>query len=379
MEYILMHRTKEIARIELDEFSNIASIYEVYDSKHLPVGTVQKEIVNKRALAKWWSGRSIPASRQGLKEALQKLGMTVSQELLDKCYGLSLSDQYWILPKGERIAWEAINFFDHSFSEDVGNLLFGHGSASTSMSLVSPDNTSDGQLMKKWKIADGKRILMKGSSKPYYQEALCEVIASRIASRLGINHVEYSVVWENEEPFSLCEDFITRDTELISASHIMNAFKKPNNLSEYEYYIQCAEKLGESNIRKEVEKMIVLDFIIANEDRHFNNFGLVRNAVTLEWIGAAPIFDCGTSLWYNTQESRIKPLAPSLQGKPFKKTHAEQIHLFKDFSWIDLSALDGFEEEADAIFAQSEYLSDSRRNILVNAIRERINLIGELI
>ena len=31
MEYILMHRTKEIARIELDEFSNIASIYEVYD------------------------------------------------------------------------------------------------------------------------------------------------------------------------------------------------------------------------------------------------------------------------------------------------------------------------------------------------------------
>ena len=78
--------------------------------------------------------------------------MTVSQELLDKCYGLSLSDQYWILPKGERIAWEAINFFDHSFSEDVGNLLFGHGSASTSMSLVSPDNTSDGQLMKNGRL-----------------------------------------------------------------------------------------------------------------------------------------------------------------------------------------------------------------------------------
>lgn len=67
------------------------------------------------------------------------------------------------------------------------------------------------------------------------------------------------------------------------------------------------------------------------------------------------------------------------QGKPFKKTHAEQIHLVKDFSWIDLSALDGVEEEADAIFAQSEYLSDARRNILVNAIRDRINLLGELI
>ena len=70
--------------------------------------------------------------------------------------------------------------------------------------------------------------------------------------------------------------------------------------------------------------MIVLDFLIGNEDRHFNNFGLIRNAVTLEWIGVAPIFDCGTSLWYNTQESLIKPLSPNLPAKPLKKTHREQ-------------------------------------------------------
>lgn len=62
MEYILMHRTKEIARIELDEFSNIASIYEVYDSKHLPVGTVQKEVVNKRALQN--GGQEINSGKQ---------------------------------------------------------------------------------------------------------------------------------------------------------------------------------------------------------------------------------------------------------------------------------------------------------------------------
>ena len=52
MEYILMHRTKEIARIELDEFSNIASIYEVYDSQHLPVGTVQQEGIGEMVVRK---------------------------------------------------------------------------------------------------------------------------------------------------------------------------------------------------------------------------------------------------------------------------------------------------------------------------------------
>lgn len=82
--------------------------------------------------------------------------------------------------------------------------------------------------------------------------------------------------------------------------------------------------------------------MIANEDRHFNNFGLIRNAETLEWIGVAPIFDCGSSLWHRTLETQIKPKSPSLSCKPFKKTHSEQLKLVNDFSWIDLNKLQFF-------------------------------------
>lgn len=45
--------------------------------------------------------------------------------------------------------------------------------------------------------------------------------------------------------------------------------------------------------------MLVLDYLIVNEDRHLNNFGLIRNAVTLEWIGTAPLYDNGNSMWFN--------------------------------------------------------------------------------
>jgi len=31
-----------------------------------------------------------------------------------------------------------------------------------------------------------------------------------------------------------------------------------------------------------IDKMLVLDYIISNEDRHYNNFGFIRNADTLE-------------------------------------------------------------------------------------------------
>ena len=377
MRYILMHREKPTAEIEIDELSNITNVYDVFAKEHLPVGTTKKGELDKTSLAKWWSKRSIPASRSGLRETLEKLDMSVPQELLTKCYGLSLSDQYWISPKDKPLLWKNINFFDNSFSDDVGNLLFGYGEFSDSMSLVSPDNTSDGQLIKKWKISDGKRVLIKGGSNPYQQEPLCEVIASEIAERLGIEHTEYKIIWENDRPFSVCKDFITSETELVSAYNIMKNVKKPNNLSEYEFYIKCVEELGIKNIRQQTEKMLVLDFLICNEDRHYNNFGLVRNAVTLEWEGVAPVFDCGTSLWYNTQENLIKPISPSISSKPFKKTHNEQIKLVKDFSWLDLDRLDGIECMADEILSQSEYISKARKNVLCNAIKQRVQLLRE--
>jgi hypothetical protein len=378
MKYILMHREIEVAEIELDELSHITNIYEVYAEEHFPVGTLGKHGVDKTMLAKWWAKRSIPASRSGLRETLDLLHMSVPQELLAKCYGLSLSDQYWISPKDKPLMWKEINFFDHDFSEDVGNLLFGYGEFSDSMSLISPDNTSDGQLIKKWKIADGKRVLIKGGSNPYQQEPLCEVIASGIAERLCIPHTKYTLLWEHEKPFSVCQDFITSETELVSAYHIMQSRKKPNDLSDYEFYLNCAEQLGVKNIREQTEKMIVLDFLIGNEDRHFNNFGLIRSAVTLEWIGVAPIFDCGTSLWYNTQESLIKPLSPNLPAKPFKKTHREQIKLVKDFSWLDMKKLKGMEEEMEEILSQSPYISRERRTVLCDAFCQRAELLGEI-
>lgn len=379
MNYIFMHREHPVAEIELDALAHIVAIHQVYDAAHFPVGTAFDGAVNQTALAKWWSKRSIPASRKGIDAVLDALEMTVPQELLEKCYGLSLSDQYWISPKEQPLNWSKINFFENDFSEDVGNLLFGYGTVSDSMSLVSPDNTSDGQLMKKWKIADGKRILLKGSSGPYYQEALNEAIASKIAERLGIDHVQYGVVWEKEEPYSVCEDFITAETELVSAYHIMRSGKKLNHLSEYEWYLQRAEALGVQNVREQTEKMLVLDFLIANEDRHFNNFGLVRNAITLEWIGAAPIFDCGTSLWYNKLESQIKPKSPSLPSKPFQKTHGAQMKLVKDFSWLDQKKLDGIEAEIDEVLAASPYISKERRNVLCQAVGERVELLSEIV
>lgn len=383
LRYTLMHKNIAVADIDIDEtLGGISKIRGIISEEHLPVGVVrmqcQNETIDRFAFNQWWTGRSIPASRMGLSDMLGILGIASSNLLLTKCLGLSLSDHYWIRPYESNMLWEDVNFFDNDFSDDIGDLLFGTNVKNSGFDLSSPDNTSDGNLKKRWKIIDGKRCLLKSGSNPYCQQTFNEVIASKIMERLGIDHVPYSVTWINDEPYSVCEDFVTKDTELISAWRVLQLRTKANHESEYLHYVNICRELG-IDIVSSLDKMIVLDYIIANEDRHFNNFGLLRDANTLEWIGAAPIFDSGTSLWYDRLTSRI-PIN-GVNCKPFKKTHGEQLKLVSSLEWFEASKLDGIEDEILEVFSDdkaAQYIDTERAKTIAAEVRNRIEVVESM-
>lgn len=373
-----MHKNIPVADLALDTASGvIISIGAVYEAAHAPVGVPAREgSMDRGSLNEWWRGRAIPASRSGIRAALSELGVSAPELLLEKCLGLSLSDQYWIRPAGSSLLWENVNFFDNPFSEDVGNILFGKEPGSAEISLMSPDNTSDGWLRKKWKIIDGKRCLIKGGSGAARQEPYNEALASRIMDRLDIPHVSYSLLLEEDYPYSVCEDFITPDTELISAWNIMKTAKKPNHVSVYRHYLDCCSRLGIGGAKDAVNRMLALDYLIVNEDRHLNNFGVVRRADTLEYIGAAPIYDSGTSLWFDRPLPMIHARAKAV-CKPFKNSHDEQIRLVTDFSWLDFSALKGIDEELREIVKGSLFIDEARREALCQGLMDRLGMLEE--
>ena len=375
MDYILMHKNIPVASLNLDEDTGfIQKINELYAEKHLPYGVkVKNGIADRASLNDWWVDRSIPASRSGIVRALEVLNLSSTRMLLLRCFGLSLSDQYWIKPKNSDLEWSKINFFENGFSEDIGDVLLGKVDKKGHFDFSSPDNTSDGCLKKRWKIVGGKRCLFKSGSNPFMQQPFNEVIASKIATRLNIPHVNYSIVWDDGVPYSVCEDFIDVNTELVSAWRIMQMTKKDNNTSVYQHYINCCKGLGITDIVNAIDQMLVLDYIIANEDRHQNNFGLIRNAETLEWISAAPIFDSGSSLGYDKLASQIIGDF-GVECKPFKKKHEEQIKLVSSFKWIDFHALDGVEEDMVSVLNQAgEYIDEIRKNAIVKSVLRRID------
>lgn len=380
MKYTLMHKNVAVADIEIDEtLGGVTKIRNITAKEHLPVGTIRiqrdDEVVDRYAFNQWWTGRSIPASRMGVSDALETLGIYNTKLLLTKCLGLSLSDHYWIKPYNKNILWEDVNFFDNDFSDDIGDVLFGMNGKNADFDFVSPDNTSDGNLQKRWKIIDGKRCLLKSGSTPFIQQPFNEVIATLIMNKLGIEHVPYTIIWIDNKPYSVCEDFVTKDTELISAWRVLQLRQKENHESSYLHYVNICKELG-IDIAPALDRMIVLDYIIANEDRHFNNFGLLRDANTLGWIGAAPIFDSGTSLWYDTSVRGISTY--DIPCKPFKKKHSEQLRMVSSFDWLDISKLNGIEDEILNILCEDnavQYVEAERAKAIAAEVRKRIDTL----
>ena len=116
--YTLMHKNRMVVDVRFDsETGTLHAVGTLHDARRIPVGiTFGGRGVDRAALNTWWTSRSIPRNRPGLREALWKLNIPSPCLLAGKSLGLSLSDPYWLRPAGSGLTWEEVNFFDCAFS-----------------------------------------------------------------------------------------------------------------------------------------------------------------------------------------------------------------------------------------------------------------------
>lgn len=116
-EYILMNGQYPVMEFTYRSQTKTFRPGEVFDAARAPIGTVSRNGRGKaKELLEWWQHRSIPMGRQGLDAKLAELGVDEPWRIPFSSLGLSLTDQYWIRPQGQELAWEDVNFFDNDFS-----------------------------------------------------------------------------------------------------------------------------------------------------------------------------------------------------------------------------------------------------------------------
>lgn len=302
-----------------DTTGQIVSDLHIDNREYLPLSVVHSDSP-RGALQKWLDNRSVSANRQDIAAMLAAYHVETASALSFKSLGLNLSDQYWFKPEGADFGWHDVNLFENDFSEQVFRTM-----ADTGKPSYTPDSSSNGDLPKFWKIEQGKRVLYKEGSAPFDQQPYNEVFAARLLEVLELPHVNYTLVQDEERAYSVCETFVTTATEYVPALEILNAVPKLNHENSYQHFFRCAEALSIPVSRQEVDDMLLFDYLINNADRHYGNFGFIRDVQTRSFLGMAPIFDNGNSFWYLQLNKRMK--LKDQPAKPFRDTHAEQMKL----------------------------------------------------
>lgn len=340
--FSLMHRDDPVCAITIDAVSGaILRAAKPTNPELLPLGGN----IDSAMLKKWWQQRAVPVGQGKIQRILEQLGIATPQEYLVKNLGLSLTDHYWIKPLDMELGWEDINLFTNDFRDPVGDMQFGiEAVQELPANAFSPSSSVQGELRKKWIIADGKRCLVKGNHGGNSQESLNEVVATLLHKKQAKQpYVTYSTMrlGDNQQIYCVCESFTSDEIELIPAIDIVNSKKKDNSLSMYEHFIavSMAHGLVEGSVRSFLEYQILTDFILTNTDRHLNNFGVLRDAKTLKFIGMAPIFDSGNSMFWQNPKLPVNDALTEVKVHSFRTTEKQLLNYVQDREQVDISRL----------------------------------------
>ncbi len=252
------------------------------------------EPTNKGVL-KWLERRVIPKHRAYVEHILASLGLSHNNTkgIIDICKGLSLNDSFWVVPAGFGGLFADYNLYDNQFSEMLALVAYTGVGQSDQGFTTSPELTTQGMLRKAWRrLPDGNIYLYKGGSEGAVNtgnEPYNEYYACQIAEAMGLEAVTYNLEYWKEVLASTCKLFPDKDTAFIPIGRIV---REGGLQACLDYYAT----LGDSFVQQ-LRSMLVFDAVIYNEDRHFGNFGVLRDNHTGDIVSPVPIFDNGLSLF----------------------------------------------------------------------------------
>ena len=368
MYYDLMHKDDKVGIIDIDDDFKLPRSFTPINPELVPLRAEK----SKDDFRSGFEERAIPKSRLDLDSFLFERNIRNTSEYLVDNLALSLSDCYWIRPSESHISWGDVNLYDNDFL-----IIKNHQGIN---STFSPDASTGGDLPKWWTVIDDRRFLVKSNSGGNYQQSFNEVFASCLHKKqTEARYAEYTFEHLSDGRYGCkVEAFTNQRLEFISAWDIVHS----NDYKEKEYtrtgFVDCLESKGmdRNEVNRFMDYMALTDFLIGNVDRHLNNFGVLRNTESLEFVTMAPLFDFGNSMGFGQAEIDNGIL---LFGKikGFNSTYKKSISNVLDFSLVEVEQLP--ERETVESFYEESRMSEKDIKRLGIFFEERKSIVRQLI
>ena len=274
MNYYIMSKDVTVARWQ-------GGSLEVMNENLLPL-----YLKNTGNVEKWLETRAIDCHRANsrlLKKALRLSGKDDISTVL-AVNGATITDNFWIKPIDSDLTYKDVKFDNDYFANLAltGN-YDSFNRVANSRTSKTPELTNIGSFEKCWKLKKGEWWMLK---KANHNEMFSELFIYKLGSELAFKMAEY----ERGNGVIKTKDFTDNAT--------VNFEPAFSILGDDEDYIKSVEMLKMICLDAVCDyvRMLFLDTVCANPDRHTFNFGILRDADTGEILGLAPNFDNNMAL-----------------------------------------------------------------------------------
>lgn len=374
-EVFLMHKDIKVAK--LTRTSGYYNVLEIYNKEHMPVSTRNATNDMPRLFMYWIKNRCISNQRPNINNLIINTGYNNITDLAIDNLGLSLTDCYWFKPIDKDIKWDDINFHKNGFKSNVGELLFKNDFTKEINTLISPDITTNGCLPKMWiQDENNKFFLVKDASAEnikdgHIDECVNEVFAYEVSKLLNVPTIPYFLlkIANSDKICCACPSFIEDDKhEFVSMEQFWKEHPKYTRKDIYNMFCDMGYE-------KEMNGILILDFLTGNGDRHHNNIGIIRNPDTLKIEGLCINFDNGACMQYNYQSHQVNDMESNLITR-YALDELKQVKYFDCFKDADLKYIDLirlYEKIA------SSYIPQEARMALRSALANRMQILQEMV
>jgi len=234
----------------------------------------------------WLETRAIDSHRANSRLLKKALRLTEKDDISTVVHvnAATITDNYWIRPIGSDLEYADVQFSDDYFSNLA--LKGGYDSfnrAANSKRTKTPELTNTGSFEKCWKLRGGKWWMYK---KANHNEMFSELFAFKLGKKLGMNMAHYER-----------GDGCVKTLDFTNAAQV-NFEPASSFMGDNEDYVEVVNALTDlcPEAIPDYIRLIFLDTVIANPDRHTNNFGLLRDVESGKLFGLAPNYDNNMAL-----------------------------------------------------------------------------------
>ena len=288
--YEIMHGERKIAEI------NIRGEVDIFDEKFFPYDLYLEEdrdfdtlINNMNNFYHWCASRVLSLDRKYAKEILNSIGMSQAVTDLDRAkislsyHCVSLTDVFWVKEKEEEVSFEKLNLYDHSLNEAIVELPLRGKSMTVTNEELAPDLSTKGCFPKAWIRKEDGFVLLKDGGEETVKR---ELIASQICQCFDFRQVRYKEGFYLGERVTESRIITSRRYSIVSKM-AFEIYAENHDFSAVEECIRIDKKTYYG--------MNILDYLVGNIDRHPENWGVLVDNETNEYLSLYPIMDFNMS------------------------------------------------------------------------------------